>query len=187
MGGTNVGRSYKAPLRIEPEVGKISEHSIEPQSKVAWDILQEDDSGLHLAKHSAYLRPEVPLVCTALHRSRVAVRLTRVSASNEIHSPKPTAACESVQICADRGSVQSPLIHARNQEFDARPLPLNVADRSSRQHASDSEVKTSDAGAQTKDVGSSHMQGCQGGLGQYVSLHLRLPASHQSKQSVPLG
>jgi hypothetical protein len=45
VAGADVGRSYNAPLRIEPDRGKVGEHAVEPKSKVPCDVLKEHDSG----------------------------------------------------------------------------------------------------------------------------------------------
>ena len=43
VAGANVARSYNAPLRIEPELGKVTEDDIESERKVACDVLQHDE------------------------------------------------------------------------------------------------------------------------------------------------
>jgi len=44
VGRTNVGRSYNAPLRIEPHFGKVTEDFIESERKVPCDVLKHDES-----------------------------------------------------------------------------------------------------------------------------------------------
>jgi hypothetical protein len=46
-GRSGVGREYTCPLRIEPELGQISENSSKPSptSKQACDVLHDDDAG----------------------------------------------------------------------------------------------------------------------------------------------
>jgi len=43
--GTNGGSRDAIPLRIEPELGQISEYSSKPERKVAWNVLQQRESG----------------------------------------------------------------------------------------------------------------------------------------------
>jgi hypothetical protein len=45
VGSADLRRAYKAPLRIEPEAGKVGEDGFESQSKVACDVLKDCDSG----------------------------------------------------------------------------------------------------------------------------------------------
>ena len=42
--GTNGGSRDAFPLRIEPELGQISENSSKPERKVAWNVLQQRES-----------------------------------------------------------------------------------------------------------------------------------------------
>jgi hypothetical protein len=45
MGGTDIGRSYSTPLRIEPERGKVPENGVHAPSKETADVLHEDVAG----------------------------------------------------------------------------------------------------------------------------------------------
>jgi hypothetical protein len=45
VGGTDVGRSNSAPLRIEPESGKVGEDIGKPKSNVSCDVLKEAEAG----------------------------------------------------------------------------------------------------------------------------------------------
>lgn len=154
MRRSNIGRPYKAPLRIEPEVGKVSENSVESQPKVACDILQEDEAGSHLANDSQDLRPEVALVLLSSPLPRNRERLARVSGSDDIHAATPLAAVEGSQIRVNRRVVKRPFVHASRQDLADRVLPLHETDRSSAwKRQSDSEIESSDAGAERKDAG----------------------------------
>lgn len=55
MGGSDSGRRETVPLRMEPELGQISQNlpkaSSPVNSKQTWDVLQEDDAGSKLAKY----------------------------------------------------------------------------------------------------------------------------------------
>jgi len=46
------------PDSIIPDLGKVSENSVHPETKQAWDVLQEDEAGSYLASQSFDLRPE---------------------------------------------------------------------------------------------------------------------------------
>ncbi|MFD5678444.1 hypothetical protein [Streptomyces sp. NPDC127040] len=45
MGSTDLRRAYNAPLRIEPEAGKVGEDCVESESKVTADVFKDRDSG----------------------------------------------------------------------------------------------------------------------------------------------
>ena len=45
VGSADLRRAYKAPLRIEPEAGKVGEDCVESESKVARDVLKDRESG----------------------------------------------------------------------------------------------------------------------------------------------
>jgi hypothetical protein len=45
VGSADLVRAYNDPLRIEPEVGKVCEDSVEAESKVVRDVLKDRVSG----------------------------------------------------------------------------------------------------------------------------------------------
>jgi hypothetical protein len=45
VGSADLRRAYKAPLRIEPDLGKVGEDGVESESKVIRDVLKDRDSG----------------------------------------------------------------------------------------------------------------------------------------------
>ncbi|MEU5429956.1 hypothetical protein AB0H73_30785 [Streptomyces olivoreticuli] len=45
VGSADLRRAYKAPLRIEPEGGKVGEDGVESESKVIRDVLKDRESG----------------------------------------------------------------------------------------------------------------------------------------------
>lgn len=45
VGSADLRRAYNAPLRIEPEGGKVGEDDVESESKVTADVLKDCDSG----------------------------------------------------------------------------------------------------------------------------------------------
>ena len=45
VGSADLRRAYNAPLRIEPEAGKVGEDGVESESKVIRDVLKDRDSG----------------------------------------------------------------------------------------------------------------------------------------------
>lgn len=45
VGSADLRRANSAPLRIEPEGGKVGEDGVESESKVTADVLKDRDSG----------------------------------------------------------------------------------------------------------------------------------------------
>lgn len=43
--GADLVRAYNNPFRIEPDVGKVAEDSVEAEPKVVRDVLKDRDSG----------------------------------------------------------------------------------------------------------------------------------------------
>ena len=154
MGRSNIGRACKAPLRIEPEVGKVSKNSVESQPKVACDIFQEDETGSHLANDSQDLGPEVALIFFSSPLTCDGEGLARIAGSDDIHSATPRSAIEGSQIRVNRSGLNRPFLHASRQDFADRVLPLHETDRASAwKRQSDSEVESADAGTEGEDAG----------------------------------
>ena len=55
-------RAEHAPFRIEPEIGQLSKYTSDIPSKQTWDVLQEDESGFHLANDASDMRPGIAFV-----------------------------------------------------------------------------------------------------------------------------
>lgn len=45
MGGADVARAYTAPVRIEPEGGKVAKDGVESEGKVACDVFKDREAG----------------------------------------------------------------------------------------------------------------------------------------------
>jgi hypothetical protein len=45
VGSADLVRAYNAPLRIEPDAGKVTEDGVESESKVSADVLKDCESG----------------------------------------------------------------------------------------------------------------------------------------------
>ena len=81
-------------------------------------------------------------------------RLAREPGSDEIHATGEEPGREARQIAPDRSLVQPSVLHRLNQSGDGEGFPLHVHDRASVSAACDldSEVETSDSGAERNDV-----------------------------------
>lgn len=86
MRGTDVGRRYTVPIRIEPERGQVCENVAHSSNKETWHVLQQCEPGSKVANASCELGPEVPLVIGAESLSGDTPRLTRESAGDEVGS-----------------------------------------------------------------------------------------------------
>ena len=127
MRGTDVVRSERTPLRIEPEGGKVPEHGVESQGKVPWHVLEEDQRRRGLLDDSPDVRPEVARVGFAPSVSGDAERLARVAGRDEIHSAAPRAAVEGREIVPDRRLIQGRVFHPGHEDGRGEGFPLDVA------------------------------------------------------------
>jgi hypothetical protein len=92
------------------------------------------------------------LLSSPLPRNRE--RLARVSGSDDIHAATPRSAIKGSEIRVNRSGLNRPFLHASRQDFTDRVLPLHETDCSSAwKRQSDSEIESSDAGAEGKDAG----------------------------------
>jgi len=146
--GSDIGRSYSRPLRVEPDFGQITEHSVEAQSNVSCDILQEQELGSHFASDAENLGPEVSRVVGSLSLACDAEWLAGITGNDSMNSVTPRAAIEGSGIRPNRRWMKSPVFHPRCQDFDARGFPLDHADCSSAwKRQSDAEIESSDSSA----------------------------------------
>jgi hypothetical protein len=142
----DLGRAHKIPLRIEPERGKVGQHSIEPKAKVAGDVLKEDERRSALRDDARDLGPQVPLVALAALLSGDAERLAGVSRSDEIHCATPALAVEGLEIVPDRSAIQPRLFHPGHEHSRSECLPLDVQNTAAP--AGQSEIDATDPGAE---------------------------------------
>ncbi len=115
MRSSDIRRSHSRPVRIEPEAGKVGEHSVEAQGKVPSHVLQEDEARSYLADDAANVRPEVARVLCAMSVAGGAERLARVARRDEIHRSTPRAAVEGLEIVPDWALVESAVLHSGDE------------------------------------------------------------------------
>lgn len=84
MGSADVGRTEHLPLRIEPEVGQVAEHSPESEGQVPADVLKHDPAGCQHVDPGGDSGPEVAGVIGTLPEAGVAERLARVPGAQQI-------------------------------------------------------------------------------------------------------
>lgn len=141
MRGSHVGRSYNPPLRIEPQAGKIGEHSVEPESNVSCDVLQHDEPGSKNANGSLDGGPKVPRVGLSLSLSCLAERLAGIAGVQHV---------DPLESCVDFPHV--------GQHWDSGPVALEDGSavrvgfakpgRFTAESGVDGEVESADAGAE---------------------------------------
>ncbi len=81
---TDLGRAYNAPLRIEPETGKVGEDVGKPKSKVVCDVLKDRVAGSKNAKGVRDVRPDVPLISGSFPPSGETEGLTGIPAGQNV-------------------------------------------------------------------------------------------------------
>jgi len=101
--GANGRRRYAVPPMTIPALGQLSEYGSKVRvSKETWNVLQEDESGLHLANDSNGGGPPVSRVVGTTSHSGDTERLARESRSNDIHDSTPGSTVEGVAVVPDR-------------------------------------------------------------------------------------
>ena len=99
---TTFGRRDNAPFRIEPNLGQRSKDFAEiVMGQKVWDVLQERESGSHLANDSDGVRPKVSFVIASAIFSGTGERLARESRSDDIHESTPWTTIEGAGIVPD--------------------------------------------------------------------------------------
>ena len=129
MRRSNVVRAQSRPFRIEPEFGKVTEHSLESQPKVAWDVLQERESGSYLAKDSSELGPEVSFIVFASLFACHRERLARIAAADHVNLASPLRPVERPHVLEDRRVVEQSVADARPQDLLRVLVTLDVGHR----------------------------------------------------------
>ena len=127
MRRTDIVRSEHTPLRIEPERGKVPEHGVKSQGKVAWDVLEEDQRRGDLVDDPSDVRPEVARVGFSGAVAGDGERLARVARRDEIHDSAPRAAVEGREIVPDRRAIQGRVFHPGHEDGRGEGFPLDVA------------------------------------------------------------
>lgn len=151
--GSDIGRTYARPLRIEPERGQVSENVSKPR-KEACDVFQEHVSGSNRANDSDNFSPEAgALAIDPGAGSGDGNVLTRETRSDDIHAAAPSCAVEGSDVAVDRSLVQVAVFHARRQDAGSKKVDLHITDDARRwKSCSNAEVETSDAGEEGQHV-----------------------------------
>lgn len=151
MGRSDLGRAEQIPLRIEPEVGQVSEDVSKSPSNETWNVLQEDEARSRIANDPGDGRPEPAFVVGPPTRAGVGPGLAWEARTDEIHRSAPRAAVEGCDVVPDRSPIQGRIFHPRHEDGRGEGFPLNVTHSSgSGLGESDAEFESSDPGAQSE-------------------------------------
>lgn len=82
MRGAERSCAESRPLRIEPELGKVGQHSAQLGRAQSWHVLDDDDGRHRFADDARVVGPEVALVCGSKSLAGDAVGLARESAAD---------------------------------------------------------------------------------------------------------
>lgn len=148
VGGANGGRGEQTPLRIEPELGKITEDMGKSCANNSWDVLQEHVSGFHVADDPCDVGPEPTVVVSAQPLPRCGERLAGEACSDDVHSATPWASVEGAEVRPDRRSIQARLVHPRHESGRCVGVPLNVSHGAG--DAAEGELEASVSGAEVE-------------------------------------
>ena len=162
MGGANGLRREHRPLRIEPEVGQVTEYGAEGPSvidgKKPSHVLQEDVARSHVTKDADNLRPEPSFVLDAAAGAGCAGRLARETRTDEIHRSRKGGSGEVPDIAKpDRRRIHGLRFARASQNRGAKRLPLDHADDASMEaqvgkSGEDAAFESADAGEESEDV-----------------------------------
>lgn len=144
---SGVACPYNAPLRIEPQRGKVSEDDIESPNKEGCDVLHEDVPGSNLANDAREVNPEsAALAADPGSFPGVADVLAGEAASDEIHDSTPRATVEGGDIRPDRCRMKPAVFRTRRQDCGGIGFVFHAADRASDSGALKSQVEPAPTG-----------------------------------------
>lgn len=171
MRGTGVVRSQNAPLRIEPQEGKVRENGGQswkmllrrdtqiPSLRIAVgmedsrDVLQEYERGLEVEESSGDVAPEPSVVLSSSSPSCHGEGLAREARSDEIHDATPRSSVEGGDVVPDRSEIHGRLFHPGHESGRGVGVPLDCTHKTaSGDRELDGELEASDPGADPKHV-----------------------------------
>ena len=156
MRGANGGRGETAPLRIEPELGKVGEDVREPGPNKSGDVLQEDVARSHVSDDPGNVWPDPSLVIDTSTFAGGAEWLAGETGSDDIHSSTPRCAVKGREIVPNRRRVQGRLVHPGHECGRCVAVPLNVTHSLGAEPGEPGdELEQSDAGAEVEGGGRS--------------------------------
>lgn len=119
------GRLKQVPFRIEPHFGQVFEDIAEAMPGKLGCVLQEDPSGLNLAKDASEVGPEPSLIVEASTSSCHGEGLAGEARRDEIHDSTPRLAVKGCEIVPDRSEIQPLVCHPRHEDARGVGIPLD--------------------------------------------------------------
>ena len=166
MGGANVRRRAHRPLRIEPEVGQVTDDASEGppviDGKKPSHVLQEDVARSHVANDADDLRPEPTLVFHAAPGAGCAGWLAREACNDAIHRSTEGGSGELPDVAhPERRTSHAERFMRASQNRGAKRFPLDHADDASSdtqvaESGNDAAFESADAGEESQDGEVSH-------------------------------
>jgi hypothetical protein len=150
VGRSNGGCAETAPLRIEPESGKVPQNDVESSRGQGRDVLEERQRRRDFFEDACDVRPEPSFVGEPEPLTGIGPRLAGEPASDEVHLAAPWVAVEGREIVPDRSLIHARLFHPRHESGRSEGFPLDVTHNSVgvAEGESESELQSSDAGAE---------------------------------------
>ena len=146
-------RTEQARRRRVAQTPKLSQHGLEPEGDMAWDVLDEDPFGAAFPNDPCDVGPEMAGIARATALSGRAERLAGVSGEDGVKGPAEGPGVEAAQVVPNRGRGEIPRALGCD-EHSARPvLPLDKASgvvAGLGEH--EAQIKASTAGAEGQSV-----------------------------------
>jgi hypothetical protein len=130
--GTDGGSRDTVPLHVIPALGQVSENGSKVfVSKEAWNVLQQDVAGSHLANALQGFRPEVPVVPVPLalpgDGKGLAGEARREDVNHALIASGVPVTEECADIAEDRGFFEESVLNPLREDFLAVFIDLHVA------------------------------------------------------------
>lgn len=157
--GAHAGRREQNPFRIEPERGKVSKDGAEAQSKVPCHVLKEDPFRPDFADDAGDVGPNPSRVVESASLAGDGEWLARIAGGDEIDKTSDRICWKVGKVAApNRRRLQARVFHPGQQDGRGVGFPLDVHQRTSVGSGdADAEFESSNAGAERKDAGISHV------------------------------
>tara|TARA_B100000929_G_scaffold271237_2_gene241980 strand:- start:7099 stop:7848 length:750 start_codon:yes stop_codon:yes gene_type:complete len=128
--GAQVICSQHSPLRIEPQLGQVSENSSEPARSESWAVFHEDEAGSYFANDPSHLAPQAgSLAIEAGASASNGYVLTRESARNHVNKASPRSAGKCANVIPYREGRENAVILSGGKNACGVGVELDSADR----------------------------------------------------------
>lgn len=179
VGGADVVGSEHEPLRIEPDLGQVTQDLSEvPGGEEPRDVLQERERGSRVAENAGRLRPEVALVRGALPFPGAGEGLAGEAGDDEVDATSPGGGVEGAHVVMDLEGLEGSVPLPRLEQGAAEGVELDGEDASPPEHL---------AGVEAPPAAGEQVQGAQAHAAGIAILARFVKASHSAARSKSLG